>query len=146
MIMQVAQSCLTLLQLHGLYSPWNSPGQNTGGGRFSLLQGIFPTQGSNQGLPHCRWIHYQLSHKGSPSKSVQFFLSVKLPTSSQSYINSLSFSQLAISSLIFFFCWNISWLNPMKSWGLFFSSFSDLNKCHSFNYNLSASNFQLGPP
>ena len=32
----------------------------------SLLQGIFPTQGSNPGLPHCRWILYQLSHKGSP--------------------------------------------------------------------------------
>ena len=33
---------------------------------FTLLQGIFPTQGSNPGLPHCRWILYQLSHKGSP--------------------------------------------------------------------------------
>ena len=33
---------------------------------FSLLQGIFPNQGSNPGLPHCRWILYQLSHKGSP--------------------------------------------------------------------------------
>ena len=32
----------------------------------SLLQGIFPTQGSNPGLPHCRWILYQLSHQGSP--------------------------------------------------------------------------------
>ena len=32
---------------HGLYSPWNSPGQNTGVGSLSLLQGIFPTQGSN---------------------------------------------------------------------------------------------------
>ena len=51
---------------HGLYSPWNSPGQNTGVGSLSLLQGIFPTQGSNPGLPHCRWIFYQLSHKGSP--------------------------------------------------------------------------------
>ena len=48
---------------HGLYSPRNSPGQNTGVGRLSLLQGIFPTQGSNPGLPHCRWILYQLSHK-----------------------------------------------------------------------------------
>ena len=38
---------------HGLYSPWNSPGQNTGVGIF-LLQGIFPTQGSNPGFPHCR--------------------------------------------------------------------------------------------
>ena len=35
---------------HGLYSPWNSPGQNTGVGRLSLLQGIYPTQGSNPGL------------------------------------------------------------------------------------------------
>ena len=49
-----------------LYSPWNSPGQNTGVGSPSLLRGIFPTQGSNPGLPHCRWILYQLSHKGSP--------------------------------------------------------------------------------
>ena len=54
------------LQCHGLYSPWNSPGQHTGKGSLSLLQGIFPTQGSNPGLPHCRWILYQLSHKGSP--------------------------------------------------------------------------------
>ena len=48
------------------YSPWNSPGQNTGVGTLSLLQGIFPTQGFNPGLPHCRQILYQLSHKGSP--------------------------------------------------------------------------------
>ena len=54
------------LQLHGLYSPWNSPGQNTGVGSLSLLQGIFPTQGSNLGLPLCRQILYQLSHQGSP--------------------------------------------------------------------------------
>jgi len=46
--------------------PWNSPCQNTGVGSLSLLQGTFPTQGSNPGLPHCRWILYQLSHKGSP--------------------------------------------------------------------------------
>ena len=54
------------LQPHGLYSPWNSPGQNTGVGSLSLLQGIFLIQGWNPGLPHCRWILYQLSHKGSP--------------------------------------------------------------------------------
>ena len=53
------------LQSHGLYSQCNSPGQNTGVGSLSLRQGIFPTQGSNPGLPHCRWILYQLSHKGS---------------------------------------------------------------------------------
>ena len=51
---------------HGLYSTWNSLGQNTGVGSISLLQGIFPTQGSNPGLLHYRWILYQLSYKGSP--------------------------------------------------------------------------------
>ena len=50
----------------GLYTPWNSPGQNTGVSSLFLLQGVFPTQGSNPGLPHCRRILYQLSHKGSP--------------------------------------------------------------------------------
>ena len=51
---------------YGLYSPWNSPGQKTGVGSHSLLQGIFPIQGSNPGLPHCGQILYQLSHQGSP--------------------------------------------------------------------------------
>ena len=54
------------LRPHELYSPWDSPGQYTGVGSLSLLQGIFLTQGSNPGLSHCRWILYQLSHKGSP--------------------------------------------------------------------------------
>ena len=54
------------LRPHGLNSPWNSPGQNTGVGSLSLLQGILPTQGLNPGLLHCRRILYQLSHKGSP--------------------------------------------------------------------------------
>ena len=54
------------LSSHGLYTQWNSLGQNTRVGSLSLLQGIFPTQGSNPGLLHGRWILYQLSHKGSP--------------------------------------------------------------------------------
>ena len=55
---------LDLLAVQGTLksSPWNSPGQNTGVGSLSLLQGIFPTQGLNSGLPHCRQILYQLSH------------------------------------------------------------------------------------
>ena len=43
----------------------DSPGKNTGVGSLALLPGIFPTQGSNQGLPHCRQIFYHLSHQGS---------------------------------------------------------------------------------
>ena len=54
------------LQPHGLYTPGNSLGENTGVGNLSLLQGIFPTQGSNQGLLHCRWILYQLICQRSP--------------------------------------------------------------------------------
>ena len=41
-----------------------SPGKNTGVGCHSLLQGIFPTQGSSRGFLHCRWILYRLSHQG----------------------------------------------------------------------------------
>ena len=53
------------LRPHGLYSPCNTPGQNTGMGNLSLLQGI-PIQGLNPGVPHCRWTLYQLIHKGRP--------------------------------------------------------------------------------
>ena len=59
-------SCVRFFVTPWLYSPWNFPGWNTGVGSLSLLQGLFPTQGSNPGLPHCRQNLYQLSHKGSP--------------------------------------------------------------------------------
>ena len=52
---------------HGLYSPWNSLGKNTGVGSLSLLQGIFPTQGLNPVFSHCRRILYQLNHQESPA-------------------------------------------------------------------------------
>ena len=51
------------LQPTRLLCPWNFPVKNTGVGSHSLLQGIFPTQGSNLDLPHCMGI-YHLSHKG----------------------------------------------------------------------------------
>ena len=55
---KVIQLCPTLCDpMDYTYSPWNSPGQNTGVDGCSLL---------NLGLPHCRWILYQLSHQGSP--------------------------------------------------------------------------------
>ena len=57
---------LDSLRPRGLYSPWNSLGQNTAVGSLSLLQRIFPAQGLDPGLPQCRWILYQQSHKGSP--------------------------------------------------------------------------------
>ena len=70
---QAAQLTVWILPLdslrpHGLYSPWNSPGQNTGVGSLSLLQEIFPTQGLNPGLSQCRQILYQLSHQGQETR------------------------------------------------------------------------------
>ena len=52
-----------------LNSPWNSPGQSTGVGSLSFLQKIFPTQGSNPDLLHCRQLLYQQSYQGSPELS-----------------------------------------------------------------------------
>ena len=63
----VAQLCPTVFDPmdYSLQAPLprNSPGNNTGVGSHFLLQGILPTQGSNPGLPHCRWILCQLSHR-----------------------------------------------------------------------------------
>ena len=63
----VAQSCLTLCnpmdcRLPGSSIHGDSPGKNTGVHCHALLQGLFPTQGSNPGLLHCRQFLYTLSH------------------------------------------------------------------------------------
>ena len=89
-----SESCSVVsnsLRPHGLYSPWNSPGQNTGVG--SLLQGIFPTQGLNPGLSHCRWIFYQPSHQGSP----RILEWVAYPVSSVSSLPALQADSLPLS-------------------------------------------------
>ena len=67
----VIRSCPTLYDLmdcslQGSSVHENSPGKNTGVGCHAFLQGIFLIQGSNPGLPHCRWILFHLSHQGSP--------------------------------------------------------------------------------
>ena len=66
MKVKVAQSCLTLCDPMETIQSMEFSSQNSGVGSFFLLQGIFLTQGLNPGLPHCRQILYQLSHKGSP--------------------------------------------------------------------------------
>ena len=100
------QSCAVLshsvvpnsLQPHGLepirfLCPWDSPGQDAGVGCHALLQRIFPSQGLNPGLPHCRWILYQLSHKGSP----RIWEWLAYPSSSRS---SLPRNQTGVSRII----------------------------------------------
>ena len=70
-------SCVWLFLTHGLYRPWNSPGQNTGVGSHSLLQGIFPTQG---------WT--QVSHIAS-----KFFTSWATREAKEYWVGSLSLLQ-----------------------------------------------------
>ena len=85
MLCLVAQSCQTLWD-HMDCSPLgpsvhgDSPGKNTGESFPALLQVIFPTQGSNPGIPHFRQILYQLSHKGSPLILLTFSKSLLLLT------------------------------------------------------------------
>ena len=71
-------SVVTLCNPWTIHSPWNSLGQNTGVGSLSLLQRIFPNQGLNPGLPHCRWIPYQLSYQGGPKPKLTNKKSCKL--------------------------------------------------------------------
>ena len=78
----VAKSCRALWP-HGLYpARLPCPGKNTEVGCHALLQGIFPTQESNLGLLHCRWILYWLNHQGSrsmPWKWIKILLSSSFP-------------------------------------------------------------------
>ena len=96
MKVKVDQSCQTLWRPHGLYSPRNSPGQNTGVGSCSLLRGITPTQRLNLGLPHCRQILYQLSHKGSLNNTLEGINS-KI-TEAEEWINDLKNRMVEITA------------------------------------------------
>ena len=116
---------------HGLYSPWNSPGQNTGVGSLSLLQGIFPTQGSNAGLWHCKWILYQLSHQGT-SRILEW---VACPFASRS---SPPRNQTGVTCIAgrFFTSWATreadsvgAVLNVILSWATWCDCFSFSTKC-----------------
>ena len=71
MLCVITQLCPTLCDYMECSPPGSLvyrdfPGKNTGEGCHALLQGIFPTQGSNPGLRHYRWVLYHLSHQGSP--------------------------------------------------------------------------------
>ena len=114
-------SCVRLFEPHGPDSPWNSPGQNTGMGSVSLLQGIFPTQGSNPGHPHYRRILSHLSHQGSPFKALQMpDFSCKLHSSleekcvlvSNHCINRTVSLKIESADALIYSMWTQSWSNP----------------------------------
>ena len=75
-----------------LLCPWDFPGKNTGAGCHFLLQGIFPTQGSNLGLLNCRQTLYHLSYQGS--RPLSWYLTVKNHLHFQNWINLLAVDKL----------------------------------------------------
>ena len=107
---------------HGLHSPCNSLGQNTGVGSLSLLQGDLP----NPGLPSCRWILYQLSHKGSP----RILKWVAHPFSSRSS-QSRNWTRVSCISGAFFTNWAIRETEKSRCTKiLFYASQSELWFCY----------------
>ena len=82
-----------------LLCPWDFPGKNTGLGCHSLLRGIFPTQGSNQGLLHYMQILYCLSHQGRLALSRQ---KIHIKWANEWKINAKDYSEVDISSRLTF--------------------------------------------
>ena len=85
-----------------LLCPWGSPGKNTGMGCHALIHGIFPAQGWNPGLLHCRRILNHLSHQGRP---IYFIIGHLVPLSQfcYSFIKNLSIL-CKYSNLLPYFC------------------------------------------
>ena len=77
-VVNESESPVQLFAAPWTVQPWNSPGQNTGAGSLSLLQGIFPTQGLNPSLLHCRWVLYQtfFNWSGKPKYTYTYTLSI----------------------------------------------------------------------
>ena len=96
------------LQSARLLCPWNSPGKNTGVDCHSLLQGIFPTQGSNLGLLPCRMILYHMSHQGSLAILIVCLLYMYKICKTANISKTLSLQYLInikiLDYFIFFFC------------------------------------------
>ena len=127
---------------HGLYSPWNSPGQNTWVGSLSLLQGIFLTQGSNSGLPHCRWILYELSYEGSPHNHELIIYNKSLSLCISLYILPIGSDSLERSLVPYVILWEGLWTirhpTPLFStWDTWTSHWTSLsfNFCHLENWH-----------
>ena len=87
----------------------DSPGKNTGVGCHALLQGTFPTKGSNPDLPHCKRILYRLIHQGSPCFTIDFFIICKK-------MSFLMLLKTKIEELKIFF--NVVFLVVLLSWHL----------------------------
>ena len=105
---------------HGLYSPWNSLGQNTGVRSLSLLQGTFLTQRSNPGLLNCRWILYQMSPKGSPRTlewvTYLFSKGSSRPRNQTGFFKPTAMRETPVRFLVGKIPWRREWLSTPVFW------------------------------
>ena len=133
------------LRPHGLYSPWNSLGQNTGVGSFSLLQGIFPTQELNWGLLHCKRILYQLSYQGSPNKlhRARYCKIILFSFTEREYLwrNSFKISHICTWHYFLWITENFWWLKAQpKKWtqgiNKYLDHFKAFVKCELYLFNV----------
>ena len=129
------------LQPPGPYSPRNSPDQNTRVGSLSLLQGIFPTQGLNLGLPHCRWILYQLRHQGSPKREEGKCCDSLFPLLSPCARDPIRVSYTLPCNVLLYFTWvSVTWgnapSNNFDGW---------VEECVSFNKGMRRGPMRGGP-
>ena len=122
------------LQPIRLLCPWDFPGKDIGVGHHAFLQGIFPTQGSNLGLLHCRQILYWLSYKESPLS----YMALLFQTHQRQNAFSLTKSQflsVATQPLLILQIKNL-WL--ILDLLLFFSGYippvTNANQCHYHYY------------
>ena len=109
-----------------LLCPWNSPGKNTGLGCHSLLQGIFPTRGSNPSLLHCRQILYHLSDQGSPSMSIYLYIYLPFPFFLSAFYTNGNIPFIPFWIFFFFFSFNNGF---QRSYQYIISSFLQLLIC-----------------
>ena len=104
------------LQPTRLLCPWNFPDKNTGAGCHFLLQGIFPTQVSNLGLPLYRQMLYRLSHQGSPCMLYNVYIKVYMQSSVTLFKDTITclpniyFSSFLASIILTLLMWKHPWL------------------------------------
>ena len=105
----------------------DSSGKNTGVGCYALLQGIFPTQGSNPGPLHCRWVLYHLSHQGSPVTYITYIWDLLQKTQCMQLDNWAKFqgSQSYLLIMLIFLFWTLAFL-PV--------SYTDPQEWHIYSY------------
>ena len=108
---------------------WDSPGRNAGVGCHFLLRRIFPTQGSNPDLPHCRQILYHLSHQGSPKRILGW---VAISSSRETHCQPQTNWGARSSPADAHFLRDLSWFQYLTFWVIALHTVNSCSYCFKF--------------